>query len=65
MSGFSTSLDSYGTLIQAPELLMIWQATSVSLTFSSFHDEDKIKRHLVQYTKSWQGKDKLKNCVFL
>ncbi len=33
MSGFSTSLDNYSALVKASELLMIRQATSVSLIF--------------------------------
>ncbi len=52
-SGSSASLYDKSALSKAPELLMTWQATSVSLTFPSFHDEDKIKWHLIQGTKAW------------
>ncbi len=55
---------NYEMLIKAPENLMIRQAASVLLTYPSFQDEEKIKRHLIRCTKSWRGKEKRNDFVF-
>jgi hypothetical protein len=43
---------------------MIQQATSVSLTYPSFDDEDIMKRHLIRCTKSWRGQGERHDFVF-
>jgi hypothetical protein len=48
--------NKYDIIIRTPEQLMIRQATSVSLTYRSFDDEDIMKRRLIRCTKSWRGR---------
>ncbi len=56
--------NAYKAIIRAPEQLMIRQATSVSLTYPSFDDEDIMKRHLIRCTKSWRGRGERHDFVF-